>query len=80
MSKNVLKSLNRSNAGHQNSIKRINNIKASKAGFYEKGEWEDLEKRRMYHIGVYQRQRFYKRILTKDEKSDIWNNINVNGY
>lgn len=73
-------SLNRSNAGHKAALKKINRVMISKCGFYKKGEWESLEKRRMYHVGVHQRQRYYNRVLTKDEKKSLWNNIVVNSY
>lgn len=74
------KSLRRSNAGHQIALKKINNTMLSKCGFYKKGEWESLEKRRMYHIGTYEKQKRYKRVLSKSEKESLWNNIIVNSY
>lgn len=73
-------SLRRSNAGHNNSLKKINLTMLSKNGFYKKGEWEDLEKRRIYHIAVYEKQERCNRVLSKTEKNELWNSIKINSY
>ena len=72
--------LKRSNAGHNNSLRRLNNLMISKNGFYKKGEFNDLEKRRMYHIAAYEKQVRFNRVLTRNEKTTLWNSIQVNHY
>ena len=70
----------RSNNGHRSSLMRINKRKNESNGFYGKGEFEKLEKSRIYHISVYNSQLKENIVLSKSRKKKIWNSIKVDPY
>ena len=67
----------KSNLAHKNSLNRINKIKSNKAGFYKRGEFERLEKKRIYHIAVLNKQASENKILNRNQKKSIWKKIKI---
>lgn len=49
----------------------------SKNGFYKKGEWEHLEKKRIYHAKCVDVIENKNKLLTYREKKKIFNSISI---
>ena len=67
----------RSMKAHERSSELINNKMLEKNGFYKKGEWETLTRKRTYHNECVFRMSDNNKLLSRNEKKDIFRNIKI---
>ena len=74
--KKVWRSMN----AHERCAKKINKIMNEKNGFYKKGEYECLEKKRIYHNTCLNYMSSHNKLLNISQKRNIYKNINIKTY
>jgi hypothetical protein len=75
-SKKVLRSM----YAHERCYGKIGKKMLEKNGFFKKGEWERLERKRIYHNACVHKMSDTNRLLTRQEKKNIFNNIKLKIY
>lgn len=73
-------SVKKSVDNHLKRYDQISNIMLSKNGFYKRGEWEKLEKKRIYHAKCAEDIEARNRLLSFSEKKKIFRGIKVRNY